>query len=421
MPIGNSNTPNDYTLQPTAPGSNMADTVFGGIKTGMAISDDLLKSKIEAMQRKQQAAMQSELGAAAENPDPQTLLKLSIKYPSLAKDFKISHDALDEQNKKAQLDQLLPVHAALNAGNPDAAIDILKQQATAQRNSGKEQQAKATENIIKVIQVDPRQFNTSMGIMIASIQGPEKYAENFVKLQKAPAELAKAEADADKAKSEAVKSGVDAKFAESTAVADLEKKGWDITKIQNDVEVAKQNAKIAMINAQIARESNQLKREELGIKVEEARMKRDEHIKEKAYEAETALTTIDQSEEIIKGILSDKDTLKAITGGSAFRGSIPGTKGKSMVGKIEQLQNTIASANLDKLKGAMSDKDIVFLKNIATSLDRSQNEQKFEEELKRIMRTLVDSRARVAKKFGAPGSAPKEAEPPQQRTVTVDF
>lgn len=413
--------PENYVLQPTPASSNMAETVFGGIKAGMAISDDLLKSKIEAMQRRQQAAMQAELGAAAENPDPQKLLKLSIKYPSLAKDFKIAHDQLDEQNKKSQLDQLLPVHAALNAGNPDAAVQILSQQAEAQRNSGKEQQAKATEAVIKVIQTDPRQFNTSAGIMIASVLGPEKYAENFVKLQEAPSKLAGTEATTAKTVAETKKTEVEAKFAESTALAELEKKGWDITKIKNDVEVAKQNAKIAMINAQIARETNQLKREELGIRVEEARLKRDEHVREKAYEAENALTTIDQSTEIIDTILKDKDTLKAITGGSAFRGSIPGTKGKSMAGKIEQLQNTIASANLDKLKGSMSDKDIVFLKNIATSLDRSQNEQKFEDELKRIYKTLTDSRVRVIKKYGAPGQTPKEAEPTQQRTVTVDF
>jgi len=195
--FGGNETPHNYAVQPTAAG-DMSATVFGGIKEGMAISDDLLKSKIEAMQRAQQAAMQQELAQAAENPDPQTLLKLSIKYPSLAKDFKISQEQLGTQQQKARLDMLLPVHAALNSGNTDAAVQTLQQQADAQRNSGKPQEAAATENMIKVIQTDPRAFNTSMGILVAGVLGPEKYAENFVKIERAPAELAKTEAETAK-------------------------------------------------------------------------------------------------------------------------------------------------------------------------------------------------------------------------------
>lgn len=195
--FGGNETPHNYAVQPTT-GGDMSATVFGGMKEGMAISDDLLKSKIEKMQREQAAAMQQELGAAAENPDPQTLLKLSIKYPSLAKDFKISQDQLTTQQQQARLAQILPVHAALNAGNTDAAVKELQTQIDAYKNSGRDKEAAPLENMIKVIQTDPRAVNTSMGIMIASVLGPEKYAENFVKIQKAPAELAKTEAETAK-------------------------------------------------------------------------------------------------------------------------------------------------------------------------------------------------------------------------------
>jgi hypothetical protein len=205
--FGGNETPHNYAVQPTAAG-DMSSTVFGGIKEGMAMSDDLLKSKIEAMQRAQQQAMQQELGQAAENPDPQTLLKLSIKYPSLAKDFKISQDQLGEQQKKATLDQMLPVHAALNNGNVDAAVQTLQQQADAQRNSGKPQDADRTENMIKVIQGGgTKAVNTSMGIILASVLGPDKYAENFIKIQKAPGELEKTQAETEKIQAETEKAG----------------------------------------------------------------------------------------------------------------------------------------------------------------------------------------------------------------------
>jgi len=200
--FGGNETPHNYAVQPT-PQGDMSSTVFGGVKEGMAISDDVLKSKIEALQRQQQAAMQLELGQAAENPDPATLLKLSIKYPSLAKDFKVSQDQLTTQQQQARLAQLLPVHAALNAGDTDAAIKQLQTQADAQKNSGKPQDAVATENMIKVIQSGGASaFNTSAGILLASVLGPEKYAENFVKIEKAPTDIAKTEAETDKLNAE---------------------------------------------------------------------------------------------------------------------------------------------------------------------------------------------------------------------------
>ncbi len=93
-----------------------------------------------------------------------------------------------------------------------------------------------------------------------------------------------------------------------------------------------------------------------------------------------------------------------------------------MAGKIEQLQNAIAATNLDKLKGAMSDKDILFLKNIGTSLDRYQDEDAFVKELTRIGGSLADAEKRVASKFGVPvppepTSAAKPAMPSGFRVI----
>lgn len=203
---GGDDQPNNYVVQPTSAG-DMSKTVFGGIKEGMDMSDAMLTKKIAALKQEQQAAMQQELGQVAQNPTPQALVSLSIKYPSLAKDFKTSQDMLGPIQQKARLDRMLPVHAALNAGNTDAAVKELQTQADALRNSGNEPDAKSTENMIKVIQTDPRGFNTSAGILLASVLGPDKYAENFIKIQKAPADLAKEQADTAKTQAETAKIG----------------------------------------------------------------------------------------------------------------------------------------------------------------------------------------------------------------------
>jgi len=78
-------------------------------------------------------------------------------------------------------------------------------------------------------------------------------------------------------------------------------------------------------------------------------------------------------------------------------GSLPFAEGTAIAGtdratyeaKFKQLKDTLASANLDKLKGAMSDKDIEFLRNIGTALSLDMPESAFDEELKKVQNTMV--------------------------------
>jgi hypothetical protein len=150
----------------------------------------------------------------------------------------------------------------------------------------------------------------------------------------------------------------------------------------------------------LQRETNEIKRQEMQLKIDEAKAKLDGTQRERVAEASTALGGIDQSISLIGEILSDEDTLRASVGTSAWRGSLPGTKARAMAGKLEQLQSAIAATNLDKLKGAMSDKDIMFLKNIESNLDRYQDEGKFIAELNRVLKSLETARGRVMQRYG---------------------
>jgi hypothetical protein len=73
-----------------------------------------------------------------------------------------------------------------------------------------------------------------------------------------------------------------------------------------------------------------------------------------------------------------------------------------MAAKIDQLQNIMAATRLGDLKGAMSDKDIVFLKNIAGALKRSQSEEQFIKELDRVGAAMQRGLQGLAKKTGLP-------------------
>jgi hypothetical protein len=66
-------------------------------------------------------------------------------------------------------------------------------------------------------------------------------------------------------------------------------------------------------------------------------------------------------------------------------GPAEGTKAAGYVAKYNQLKDMLALPNLSKLKGAMSDKDIAFLRNIGTSLNTSTSEDQFDKELNKII------------------------------------
>lgn len=61
--------------------------------------------------------------------------------------------------------------------------------------------------------------------------------------------------------------------------------------------------------------------------------------------------------------------------------AIPGTEAAGFIAKFNTFKDSLALPNLDKMKGAMSDKDIQFLRNTASSLSLDMNEETFNETL----------------------------------------
>lgn len=115
---------------------------------------------------------------------------------------------------------------------------------------------------------------------------------------------------------------------------------------------------------------------------------------EQKAKIEASQSTYDLANELLT--LSGKGGAVGAGFGKAFGAVIPGYDGTAFSGtdranyeaKVAQLKDTLASANLDKLKGAMSDKDIEFLRNIGTALKPSMSETAFDSELNKIKTTM---------------------------------
>ena len=239
------------------------EAALGGFKLGAASAE----AQAQAQAREKAKTAQTELTALFANPKATATdyAKVSAFLPkdqadSVRKSFEMMSTS-QQQNRLAQSGQ---VYAAMKSGQPDIAKNLLKEQADAFRNSGREQEAKATETYVQLIDMNPTGAQTTIGLMMATLPGGKELLENVDKTlstgreeAKAPSALLearakadkavadattaqatagnaaeKATADAAKAMADAQKAQVEAKFAEQITLADIKKKAADLNLTQ---------------------------------------------------------------------------------------------------------------------------------------------------------------------------------------------
>lgn len=191
---------------------NPFNSVANGMMQGLQLGGAIQAQQEQQRQIELQKQMQLDLGALSSKPNPtaQDFAQITTKYPQLAEHFKNTWTMLNADQQQTRLSQASQVYAALNAGKPEIARQLLDDQAAAYRNSGMDQDAKTTETLSKLIEMSPETAKTSTGLMLSSVLGPEKFATTFSTLgtegraqEKQPGEVAKINADARKATYEA--------------------------------------------------------------------------------------------------------------------------------------------------------------------------------------------------------------------------
>ena len=235
------------------------EAVLSGFKIGQAGAEAQAKS----LALEQAKTAQTELATLFANPKATAtdFARVSAMLPKdQAENVRKSFELMSSSQQQNRLQQSGQVYAALKSGQPDIAKNLLKEQADAFRNSGREQEAKATETYLQLIDMNPTGSQATIGLMMATLPGGKELLENVDKTlstgreeAKAPAALlearakaekavadattaqatatnapAKAAADAALATAQAQKAQVDAKFAEQITLADLKKKAADL-------------------------------------------------------------------------------------------------------------------------------------------------------------------------------------------------
>ena len=270
---------------------NPFEAVLSGFKIGAAGAEAQARS--QALEQARTA--QAELKTLFENPKATAtdFARVSAMLPKdQAEGVRKSFELMSTSQQQNRLQQSGQVYAALKSGQPDIAKNLLKEQADAFRNSGREQEAKATETYLQLIDMNPTGSQATIGLMMATLPGGKELLENVDKTlstgreeAKAPSALLearakadkavadattaqatatnaaeKAAADAAKATADAQKAQVDAKFAEQITLADLKKKAADLglTQAQTGSALA-QTKKLGQETQKIALELEALK------------------------------------------------------------------------------------------------------------------------------------------------------------------
>lgn len=391
--------------------ANPMQAAVQGLQLGSGMRQMEMEQAARAQALQHQQAQQQALQGLYSNPNAgyQDYARVAMMMPKdQAESIRKSWDVLDKGQQQSELSYNMQVMSALKA-NPQVGIDLLNQRAEAAKNGGKMDQYQVYNAMAQAAQKDPLAVANHVGILTAAVPGAKDALEGFTKIggeQRAadlhPALVAKGQ-------SEAQTKAVEAKYADSMAAQDLAKKGWDITKLQEDIKINKFNSQIAAMNAATAKETNALKRDELRLQIQDKIEKRDSAIREKAADVESARADMDNFLNTADRILK---TPKSVVGNATgpMDARIPTMRDSTA--DFEALVETLGSqafmAQIPKMKGtgALSEGEGKKLQASLQNLSLTQSPEQLISNVTEAARLIQKGRSLLAKKAGIPDTVP---------------
>jgi len=439
--------PIDYTVDVQSP----FESALGGFKLGAGVAEIQATQQRRELERKaleQAQTAQTELANLFKNPNA-TAADYERVAVFLPKDqAAILTQGFERKTKEQQQADLRiggEVYTAIKSGNIDVAKRRLTEKAIALRNSGRESEAKAAEDSLELINLNPTGAQTTIGLYMARLPGGKEFLESADKTLSTqreealqPSVLKEAVAKADKAVSDAIVAKETATNAPAMAKADADLKAAQaqkaqveakyaeqvtklgIRKTEEDIIINKENARIAALNAAIARETNVIKQGELQQKIDDAKEKRD------AADRDQKATLANQSADIdnfintaIRIKQTPRDIINAATGPIASR--LPTTN--QGVADFEALVETLGSqaflAQIPKIKGTgnLTEKEGDKLQASLQNLSLKQSPDRLLANVDEAVRLLEKARVTITARSGLP-TVPSDV-PARELSVSV--
>jgi hypothetical protein len=455
--------PIDYSsgLQPVSP----FKASMQGFAAGDALRQQQMAQQAAQAQAMQENQLQQELAALSSKPGGATSVEyaqLMTRYPQLSEKLKTPMEAMNKAQQESALSYSSQVLSALTRGQGEVAASLLEQRAEGMANAGNTAGAEKARAMANQARTAPNELLPIFSGVVLALPGGDKVLEGLSKMgaesravelhvpaidkakgdarqslakattDEANAEVAKpmAEAALTGAQADATTKGVQAKYAEKTALLDLEKKGWDISKIKADISYQREANRIAAMNAQANREGNALKLEELKLKINEAQGKQDALIRERVDKAESGASAIDNMLNTIQRLKKNpalRDVIGSLEGSDLYPTtmagmiSAPGFTSSAdarndAISLIETIKSQTFMAQLPQITGkglgALSNEEGKKIEGSFQNMHRKQSEASFMASLNEAERLLLKGRANLSKVTGVPLGKPDTPQNP---------
>jgi len=210
--------PIDYSVEVQSP----FEAAWGGFKLGASVSE--IQAAQQARERAQKA--QTQLANLFKNPNATATdyAEASVFLPKdQAESVRKSFEMMTAEQQQSSLRNAAQVYSAVKSGQLDIAKNLLNEQAGAFRNSGREQDAKATETYLQMIELNPTGAQATVGVMTSILPGGKDLLANVDKALSTIRAEAEAKPTLEKLEAEALEKGVVAEFARPLAQANLDK------------------------------------------------------------------------------------------------------------------------------------------------------------------------------------------------------
>lgn len=408
-------------LAPAFAGFGQAFQTLGQGFAAEAKRDEAALAKAEADRVKAQYA--TDLQAAINNPTQNSWNELIVKYPQQREAFESVRKNYGEERVKNEFKEVAEISMLLESGRPDLALPLVTVAVEARQNAG--QPVGAFQRVKDALEANDPKTAQAMVNGYASFA----FTDDFKKLVDTKTTAATAPSLVAEAAAKATKAAVDAKFAESQAVAGLALTDAQIKNYATQQNIARQNQRIAAMQAEAAREGNVLKQQELQLKINTAQDARDQSVRDKHSQAQNVLATFDNTLVSVDKILNNwgktKDgkidpnlsnsTVKSATGPVQSRIFTTSQDVADFEEQVGSLESQAFLSQVEKMRGlgALTEREGARLVNALASLSLRQSPKQLAENLLVVRDLMQKARSSAEDKFGAlqPEPTPRIAPP----------
>ena len=382
-------------------------------------------------QKQGQAQMSQDLFALSSKKDAtgQDYAAMMTRYPALAENLKRGWDVMSQEQQQNALGDASQVYAALHAGKPELAFDMLNTQAAAKMNAGDEKGSKLLADMARAVQANPDAMRTSLGLRMSALPGGDKVLAGLKTMgeeqraqQLQPLEVAEKSAGVAKTVAEARKAGVEADVLPEVTRADIGEKNSRTTKNYADIEAERVRQEIAGLDIQIKQANSQTDRLRLQTEREKLQAELTQKQSEKVNAGQDTLDGLTQSLTTVDAVMKHPGLTSGTGRGGDIAAWFNGSDAADFRAQLAVLKSQAFLSSVAGMKGtgALSDAEGKRLESAIAALETAQSPGQMRSQLGVIKSTLEKAQAKVISRGQAPvsGGAVTLTNPVSRQTVT---